>query len=217
MSLQEDKTPPGHCTDLFDKTSTTPTPPHLHWGNRMEPKDERTLRLYFQNINGLPTNDNWAEWNYITSYWKPNKIDIAGLAETNLKWTKQTTATARKHLAAQVRFAMITTTSCDEPTTYIYQRGGVLTATLGSLTGRIGGPGREVRGLGRWSYVQFQGRQRKSIIVMTSYRVAKNNLTRGDNTAYNQQYKALRRQGVDNPKPKKTFLWRPSPPYTKLD
>ena len=76
---------------------------------------------------------------------------------------------------------------------------------MGKMTGRISGFSKDVRGLGRWTYTKYQGREGRKLIVMTAYRVSQQSLTPGDNTAYNQQYRTLRRQGVDQPKPKKTF------------
>ena len=72
--------------DLFD------IPPNdmikiSKWGDDMPTKDSRTLRIYFQNINGLPTNDDWAEWHHIVTYMKDLDVDICGFAEPNINWT----------------------------------------------------------------------------------------------------------------------------------
>ena len=161
----------------------------------MDIKDSRTLRIYFQNINGLPVNDNWAEWNHISSYLKDNKVDISGFAETNINWNKQLESVVKRHLLAHIKPATVQTSSCYEPSKYTYQRGGVLMTTIGNMTGRTGEAGEDPLGLGRWTFTKYLGRQGKTLIVATAYRVAQNALTTGDNTAYNQQYRALRRKG----------------------
>ena len=61
---------------LFTNDYIEPIDTLQHWGDKIEPKNDRTMRLYFQNINGLPTNDNDAEWNHILSHWKNLNIDI---------------------------------------------------------------------------------------------------------------------------------------------
>ena len=43
------------------------------------------------------------------------------------------------------------------------------------------------------------------ITIISAYRVSKSNLTTGPDTAYNQQYRSLCRQGHKNPKPKIQF------------
>ena len=202
--MSNQKTPTsldGYDNDLF---SITPqhTDHNSHWGDKMTHKYNRTLRVYFQNTNGLPSNDHWAEWNHIISYLTKSQIDIGGFAEPNIKWTKQLTASAKRHLLAHSNPATLQTTSCDEPSKFRYQRGGVAMTTIGRMTGRIGDSGHDIQGLGRWTYTKYFGKEGRTLIVVTAYRVAQTHLTKWDNTAFNQQYRALRRQGIDNPKPK---------------
>ena len=204
MSPFTDNHPRAHQRDLFDVTSQ---PHHTHesWGDKMEAKDDRSLRLYFQNLNGLPTNDNWLEWNHIIQYVSDNNIDICGFAEPNVNWNKQLTATALFHLRSHVKPAALQTAACEEPTHYKYQRGGVMMTTVGKMTGRIGHSGHDTLGLGRWVYTTYHGRNGITLIIVTAYRVSQNHVTKGHHTAYNQQYRALRRKGYDSPKPKQLF------------
>ena len=73
--------------DLFDEI-------HRHtdhtskWGDNLTHKEYRTIRVYFQNINGLPSNDHWDEWNHVTSHLKRTRADIDGFNEPDIKWTK---------------------------------------------------------------------------------------------------------------------------------
>lgn len=76
---------------------------------------------------------------------------------------------------------------------------------MGRLTGRIEETGKDPLGLGRWVYTKHIGRSRCTLLIIIAYRVAQSSMTPGDNTSYNQQYRALRRQGIDNPKPKQLF------------
>ena len=122
-SDREQYSPGPTIEDVFNVGSSPPDRISA-WGDTMEMKSNRTLRVYFQNINGIPSHDQWAEWNHIVSYLKSKQIDVTGLAETNLKWTKQQTATAKRYLTAQMMPATLLTTACDEPTLYNYQRGG---------------------------------------------------------------------------------------------
>ena len=48
--------------------------------------DENTLRIYFQNINGLETNTNLGDWASLCEALHPFQIGILGLVETNIAW-----------------------------------------------------------------------------------------------------------------------------------
>ena len=69
---------------------------------------------------------------------------------------------------------------------------------------------REDNGLdtkGRWTWVQLSGKQGKSILVVTAYRVSQTYPSEaGYFTAYMQEYRAFLKENVHNPKPKKRFL-----------
>ena len=77
---------------------------------------------------------------------------------------------------------------------------------LGRMTGRIRKTVQDNLGLGRWTYTKYFGKEGRTLTVVTVYIVAQAKITPGDNITYNQQYISLRRQGIDNPKPKKYFL-----------
>ena len=103
MSIPNTPEPQGNYQkDLFDETHQQ-TEHNSRWGDALSHKVDRTLRIYFQNINGLPHNDHWAEWNHIISYLKKHRVDIGGFAEPNIKWTKQLTAAAKHQVLAHVK------------------------------------------------------------------------------------------------------------------
>ena len=104
-SAHEDLYEVDFLTNDSTKTSMKP------WGDVMEQKSDRTLRVYFQNVNGLPSYDNWAEWNHIVTYLKEKQIDIAGFAETNIKWDIQRSAAASRILRAHIQPATLISAS----------------------------------------------------------------------------------------------------------
>ena len=177
MSLNHDNSPVSPV-DLFEPPQNAPIKTSK-WGDDMPTKDSRTLRIYFQNINGLPTNDDWAEWHHIVTYMKALEVDICGFVEPNINWTNQLTSTVKYKLSTMIRTSTLQTASCEEPTKYRYQRGGVMMATMGKMTGRIGATGKDIMGLGRWVYTKYFGRQGRTLIVVTAYRVAPNHMTIG--------------------------------------
>ena len=56
-----------------------------HYGHQLNTKDKHTLRIYFQDMNGIATIENMHS--YIDKMNK-READIWGWAETNVNWTK---------------------------------------------------------------------------------------------------------------------------------
>jgi hypothetical protein len=50
-------------------------------------KAHNTLRLYFQNANGISKNQ-WLDWTNASSQINNLQIDITGIAETNVSWSE---------------------------------------------------------------------------------------------------------------------------------
>ena len=50
-------------------------------------KDDNTMRLYFQNINGGLKKDGWSKFRYVVKRLKEKNVEFIGLAETNIPWT----------------------------------------------------------------------------------------------------------------------------------
>eukprot|EP00957_Ditylum_brightwellii_P033485 2537441-Ditylum_brightwellii.AAC.1 len=55
-------------------------------------KDKNTLRLYFQNVNGISTVE---DMNSYMDEMNEREVDIWGWAETNANWTKNLLAHAK--------------------------------------------------------------------------------------------------------------------------
>jgi hypothetical protein len=53
-------------------------------------KNPNNIRIFFKNINGVKPNYSWDKFHTACLEMKESSIDIAGMAETNLKWNSQT-------------------------------------------------------------------------------------------------------------------------------
>ena len=179
------------------------------WGDMIKEKKSRTLRLYFQNINGLSSTELYEDWIDIAQTMEDKQVDIYGLAETNIAWnpviTRTLGSTLKQQLGGGRNLVKLLTSSCDDPTYGRYQPGGVCLTARKNIVGRIGDNGSDPTGLGRWAYLTLQGKAGMKVVIITAYRLAQNTRPVGFKTAYNQQYRTLRRQGVENPDPKKQF------------
>ena len=78
---------------------------------------------------------------------------------------------------------------------------------MNSLCGRYQTSGSDPHGLGRWSFVQLYGKDGKSLVMITAYRVCNGNIsTSGASTAFHQQWHLLRLAGHLKPNPRKAFI-----------
>jgi len=81
-----------------------------------------------------------------------------------------------------------------------------MTAALGRWTARAYRIGQDDSGLGRWSYIEFQGANNIKYIILSGYRVGPKPPKLGANTVYNQQYCILLSQGKLKPQPRQQFV-----------
>lgn len=83
----------GHCTLLDATTRVTDRTRMITqcWGDAIGPTHERSMRLYFQNINGLHTTELREQWLDILHVMESLDVDLYGLAETNINWNPSVT------------------------------------------------------------------------------------------------------------------------------
>eukprot|EP00957_Ditylum_brightwellii_P150088 11430176-Ditylum_brightwellii.AAC.1 len=72
---------------------------------------------------------------------------------------------------------------------------------VGKQQGRILAGNQDKLGMGRWSYVVMTGKSKK-VYVVSAYRVAQEKNSR-IRTAYTQQYRIMRKKGIEQPNPRK--------------
>ena len=195
-------TPHTSHTDPIIAQDTT------NWGDALATKPPNTTRLYFQNIRGLSTTHIWTEWNHLLETLHHNEVDIFGFAETNIPWTPTTRHIAKQQMKSHLptHHISLTTAACDEPTYGWKQPGGVCQGAIGNIAGGIDKLDIDSLGLGRWTYMTITCKHNYKLYIITAYRVSQNTLTTGDDTAYNQQHRTLRRMGIEHPKPRTQFI-----------
>jgi len=102
---------------------------------------------------------------------------------------------------------IIATSSSTEVSTQTHQRGGTLQGLVGSWVTRAVTSGKDNTGLGRWSFIEMQGRANQRYIILSGYRVGENQqIDMGSNNTFNQQYRILHQQGQQNPEPRTQFI-----------
>jgi len=86
-----------------------------------------------------------------------------------------------------------------------YKPGGTFVMALGAWTSRIIQCGSDAM-LGRWSYLEFVGKNNKWIIVLSSYHVCNQKFDVASNTISAQQIRLLQLHGITAPNPQTIFL-----------
>jgi len=136
-----------------------------------------------------------------------SEADAVAFQETNLAWTKTHRRRVQQILQQPTGNAAIATSSSADISTSPHQRGGTLQAIIGDWTSRMVQIGQDTSGLGRWSYVEMQGKEDHRYIILSGYRVCKNQtIDPGSNNTFNQQYRLLHQQGNRNPDPRAQFV-----------
>lgn len=78
---------------------------------------------------------------------------------------------------------------------------------LGKWVGRIDDKGADPEGLGRWSFMVFNGKNGRKVLVVVAYQACNNNICRaGTRQAWTQQWRLLRARDDKDPDPRKAFI-----------
>ena len=90
---------------------------NVHWGDALiKATHPKTLRVYFQNINGLTTGNISADWAEKSHQMNDHNVGIFGFAETNTHWKHAGTLDQVHQTSKQVlKHYRIQTTESDEP------------------------------------------------------------------------------------------------------
>ena len=127
----------------------------------MTKKNNNTIRICFQNMNGIPLysshNKNGKICNFLTS----NSIDILAMSEVNVCWHKinpeerWNERTLKWFTKSKSSFSYLH----HDPLADRFQRGGVGIMNIGGITRRFQQKGSDF--LGRWGWVRLTGKKVK--------------------------------------------------------
>ena len=182
------------------------------WGASMDTHNQDSIRIYFQNINGLLMGTKEERWTEHLDNMKKAGCDIFGLAEPNTNWNSKN---IRKiiNIIANEKFNNITTNLSEnrfQPNSKSsFLPGGTLQSCCNHWTGRILQHYTDPRKLGRWTGHQYRLKENKTLSVITAYRTCYQSLTNlklESRTASNQQVILLQEDGIINPNPREIFV-----------
>jgi hypothetical protein len=173
-----------------------------------EKLDEHT-RLYFNNFNGFQLDGQGGKFEAICKETLTIQADLMCGAEHNLDTIKSYVrntlyATAKRTLEHH----QLAIASSDLPSSNNYKPGGTFILASGDICGKI--LGKSINDpMGRWTQLRIAGRDNLVLNVFCAYQVCKKNvktaMKKDKFTAIAQQISMLRRDGVNDPNPRKQF------------
>ena len=204
---------------------------HKFVGDELRNGMGKIVRVYFNNCNGLEINrliNEQIKQNFekkekeylgevslhtkveaLLSTMKDWEVDICCLAGTDIAWEHKAAKKAVQMVSRRIfdRCGSITTSTSTVKSASNVKPGGTGIFTNGSWASRLKAKGEDPHGLGRWSFIEIEGRDKKSLTLVTGYRVGKQKIEdAGVKTTMAQQYGLLSEKGVEKPNPRQQFI-----------
>ena len=211
-----DSAPPGRrprssSTQGHSRNSHRLTPPHRTsgnnvWGSSYRSRTADSIRIGFQNIQGLPRNPFAPKHVQLRSLIEYYKCDFFGIAELNLhfrilksfeSWKERFRRLPKNHSihASNERFP-----HTRSPILF----GGVGQFSFNTLCHAAMTSGSDPTGLGRWVWTRYQGRNSTTLRIITGYRPT---VDSSDSTAtVFSQHQRFLLANDDDRDPRKAFL-----------
>jgi hypothetical protein len=166
---------PPHEAD--NDKHTKPNSDAIHkeeeYGNQLTRKPDRILRIWLQNINRLPAHQNTIKSKKLVSTIVHKQVDIALMTKIGLYWkmVKQSGQWyERTQEAFQASRSSMAYNKNKQEMTAMIQFGGVGIMATDDTTHRIVEQGNDLTGLGCWTWMQLEGKQKHFLCVVTAYR-----------------------------------------------
>ena len=166
------------------------------FGDQKNIKEDNMIRIFCQNINNIPKKKNMAKSKRMFKYWQEEQMDVVMCQEVGLNWRRIDQSDSWYERLHQVygrdfRYQIDHNTQ-EADITGMFQRGGTAISTMGDLACRVIKTGGDK--LGRWSWIQLQGRRERSIICMSLYLPVRSHEV---GSTYMQQHRVLTNKGKD--------------------
>lgn len=185
--------------------STKISQPEVHklWGHDPEMKDHNSFRVAFNNIQGISTDCDFSTLKTQIEYTRGINPDILLLAEPNLNFKKaDLDRRIKKAIKPFDKFQSTLTASVNDSSDTEHQWGGVMSVLKGRWTPGLNDKGSDK--YGRWTWHTIRGKQGYKLTIVSTYRCHRNITNSG--SVYNQEYRAMLRDGIENPNPRSQYF-----------
>jgi len=169
------------------------------YGDRYTKKSNGSIRVWFTNPCGISINPHKLK-NHNSMYFLryKSRCDYFGLAETNVNWHLLKGSAS---LYSRVKYywkRFKTVTAHNKHSKHgVGQRGGNCAAAMGQLAHRATSVGKDSKSLGRWVWIEFQGKMGIKSRIYTAYRPGKKPAsTSKKTTVFHQQARYMRKHKI---------------------
>ena len=191
---QQPATTPN-CTSIQTRLHNPTTSDSEWFGTQFSRLKQNEVRLWMQNVNGIDISDNFNSFVEHIHHIKRFEISFLSITETKLNpyspyVSENIEAAFQKVYEGSVTNISNQYLNNDD----IYQYGGVLSASMHTMSQRVAGKGKDP--LGRYNWIDFFG-SANFLRIYTIYRINKgNDPTSGDDTCWIHQRSALLKKGI---------------------
>jgi len=143
-----------------------------HWGDILTPeRHPNSFRILSRNVNTLSPSDDFMDWKAAAKSLAEYSVTLACFQETNLQWstpiTKWIVQIFRDLPTKQTKVA---TSNSTDMTPSNYQPGGTCTMLMGPWITAAKLAGKDSSGMGRWSFIEIEGKEARRIVIISGYR-----------------------------------------------
>jgi Endonuclease/Exonuclease/phosphatase family len=190
----------GHS--LQDILSQAPT---VHDSGSSNAWKQGTIRLYFQNVNGLRLQDSGLDIMETFAQLRDIKADIFGIAKTQLHCKSPSVQSILQSCKRRIwEHCKLVSCSSDEEWHSPKKPGGTLIGVTGPLARWVSRSFTD--NYGRWTGVDLLGQDGRTVSIICAYQVVQESGIHGDRTTYSQQVRLMRLDGNLHPDPRRQFI-----------
>ena len=173
---------------------------HRTFGDHLTFKSKDTVRIVSQNVNciGISTQNNY-KIEEAKNWMLQNEVDIVGWQETGIAFHTLPKYEKLPERIKDIRWKKVRISSSNNKheTLQKFQYGGTAVISFDEVAHRVKATGADSTGLGRWSWMLFEGKNNHFTRVISAYVPCKSARDRHQTVYDNQHKRYFLNQGID--------------------
>ena len=168
------------------------------FGDHLVEKEEGTIRIASQNVNCIGVSTEMNHKQELAKDWIfQHSVDIIGWQETGVAFHTLPMRKRLAHRMKDIRWDKMRISSANNKHENIatFQYGGTSVMAFNAAAHRVKATGADKSGLGRWSWILFEGKHKHYTRVISAYVPCKSTTDRMQ-TVYNQQKRYFSAKGI---------------------
>ena len=172
---------------------------HRTFGDHLTIKSKDTVRIVSQNVNCIGTSiQNNYKIEEAKNWLLQNEVDIVGWQETGIAFHTLPKHERLSERIKDIRWKKIRISSSNNKHESLQklQYGGTTVISFDEVAHRVKSTGADSTGLGRWTWMLFEGKNNHHTRIISAYIPCKSSRDRHQ-TVYNQHKRYFLKQGID--------------------